>query len=129
MLQMKVKKEDLSNIFIPVGFKEAMIFALELKTEDTHKGLYGMYENKLVFFPYDELPDIIDIQVPESVEEVAVYPQIAEYVGQRLMCTDNIFVEGFGTVDFKYAVRPFVEFLKRYEERVQIIERIKHGNY
>ena len=125
---LKIPKEELENFLVPFRYKNNLIYATEIILGDVgYIGLYGFGKNKIFFEPYDALPDILEVEVPSTVEGLQEFLVAIEYIIQKLSLNGlHTHLESIDRqVNQKELIKPYVDFIKNYEINMSDIERMK----
>ena len=116
---------DFKSLFLPFKYNDSVIFAKEYKGEP---GFYGIQRNAVIFIPLDELPEILEVEVPDSVDELTEFVQTLDFIIQRIAMTGEVTYQGNELYETpEDLMRPFVKFMKNYEHNINIIEGLKNG--
>ena len=135
MKKIEENLETLKGTFLPFIYNDAVIFSIEMRGIP---GMYGIRKNSLYFEEIKttldvEASTIISIEIPETTEEMVELIQVAEFAIQKIAMTSEIIPlnqkyelikESPGVTEL---LRPFINFITRYEKTTHIIEGIKHG--
>ena len=124
MITIDIKKEDFKQMMFPLKYKNALIFANEFNGVS---GLYGITENTLFFIREENLESIFQIEVPETIEELAEYTKVIEFAVQKIAINGGVEVPESTPSDQKSKLEPFVTFMLDYEKGLHIIEGLKNG--
>ena len=124
MITVDIKKEDYKQMMFPLKYKNAIIFA---NTFNNVSGLYGISENSLFFIREENLEDTFQVEVPETIEELAECTKVIEFAVQKIAINGMVEVPESDLSDQKSKLKPFVDFMTGYEKGLQLIEGIKNG--
>lgn len=125
MRKIKVKKENIDSILLPFKYNEGIIFA---KTLGNLNGLYGINKSSLFFISDENLPDLIDLEISDNIEELAEVTQAIEFIVQQIAVNRDTPVSGFTeSITHAEKLRPFVLFMTNYEKGLQLVEGIRNG--
>jgi len=129
MQTLKIKKNKLRGFFVPFKYNNNLIYSLELELEDEALfGFYGFGKNTIYFIDIDELPEEIELELPDELEELQEFLGAVENIIQRISLNgSSIYIPSIDTtIETKYLLKPYVNFVRNYEENIRMIERLKY---
>jgi hypothetical protein len=131
METIKLSKDNIRDVLVPFKYKGALIYATSFKIESkNNKGFFGFGQNAIFFENIDNLPEVFEIDIPASTDELQEFITAIDYILHKISLNGNsIFIKDINEkVPLTYILTPFVLFLKNYEQNILDIERIKNGN-
>ncbi len=125
MVHTSIDKHTFKEILLPFKYEDAMIYSKHLGNVP---GFYGYRGDALFFKPLTELSDAIDIESPESVEELHEFISSIDYIIQRLSMNNEVYIpEHLEKTEHSKLLEPFVEFTKTFQKNMHAVEGLKNG--
>lgn len=127
MIKITVVKSKLEDQLLPLIYKELMVYSFSLGGTS---GLFGFQRNQIVFIPEESIPEELEIEYPEHMQDIKSFLISAEYLLHRIMMAPNLNIIGYkGEIPVDDLVieisKMFSFFIEKYSNRVTEIERYK----
>lgn len=132
MVTIHVKKEDIPKQLSPLRYEGNVIFSLLFGEYGV--GFFGIKDNRLFFIGEENIPDEVELEVPENTEEVQQTYVLAEYFLQKIAMTQDISIDvklgeelEIITGERDLIITTMTKFLSNFEYSNRLIDGIRTG--
>ena len=125
MTKKLLNKSELNSVLLPFKYEGALIYS---KSVYKFNGFYGIKDDSLFFISLENLESEIEIYSPENTLELQEFMDQIDTILQKLaMNGDMTFATHMTPISTEELMRPFIDFTKRYENNLNLMEAIKNG--
>jgi len=118
-----ISKEEIFSNLLPFKYNGALIYATSIMVGDEIKdGIYGFGKNVVYFIEYENLPDIMSIEIPSSADELQEILTATEYIIQKICMNYQVHISDNTVLTVEEALYPFLRFIKNYEKNIDMIK-------
>jgi len=118
-----ISQGNADGIILPFTLNGKIVYAKDILNR---KGFLAFDNTSITFIDYTSM-EKINIEVPETVEEIHKYMADVDYFIQRISLNETLDIKGLGEIKTSEVLKILISFAKTFEKNLHNIEGIKNG--